>query len=335
MPITGAGLSAIGTGAQRFAGMFGDALEKRQRQIKADKLGKYFLEQGTPISKGAALSIGTDLENQLVPQGISDISRREQEGREEERMAADRARQEESRVVEEEKKTMKELTQAKDLVEAKAPALEPYIDAPWFKNQKEYGRFMASYDAFVAHGNEDDFKAARKAIEDFENRTTRESELSQKEKAQKDEKSGKVEKEGKALMNIESALGDLKALHNKIFTGPVAGRVGRANIAGVDRAAFTAKRSYILKEIARAFEGARMSDIDMTFYDKMIPNDFHTSEQFDAIADQLITSVNDRIKTYSATGKDPGPVSSKQDAGNKKSVKPTSSFDSLWDEAQK
>jgi hypothetical protein len=128
------------------------------------------------------------------------------------------------------------------------------------------------------------------------------------EKQMRNRGKGGTEKEVKGLLDVEKGFNELKSLHDKIWTGPVAGRAGRANISGKDRAAFNAKRAYILKSVARAFEGARMSDIDMTFYDKMVPDDFHTSDQFEGMQEQIVNSVNERINIFKKTGEDPGPV---------------------------
>ncbi len=124
--------------------------------------------------------------------------------------------------------------------------------------------------------------------------------------ALKELEGGKVAKEVKGLMDLDSAFGQLKREHKSIWTGPFLGRVGRANISGPERAKFGATRAYVLKTIARAFEGARMSDIDMKFYDKMIPQDFHTDEQFDEIQKSIGGLVEWRINRFNNTGEDPG-----------------------------
>lgn len=128
-----------------------------------------------------------------------------------------------------------------------------------------------------------------------------------RQKGKKDS-SGKTAKEVKGLMDLEKAFDQLEGQHNNIWTGPVGGTIGKANITGVERAAFNSTRAYVLKTIARAFEGARMSDIDMTFYDKMVPKGTNTKKQFKEIRNSLSNLVDWRIKRFNETGDDPGPI---------------------------
>lgn len=139
-------------------------------------------------------------------------------------------------------------------------------------------------------------------IADLNNRTKLELERMKQDKA----KGGKADKEVKGLMDLKSAFDQLKEEHSGIWTGPVAGTIGKLNITGVERAKFNATRAQVLKTIAKAFEGARMSDIDMKFYERMIPKDTHTQKQFDGIRESMLNLVDWRIKRFNETGEDPG-----------------------------
>jgi len=147
-----------------------------------------------------------------------------------------------------------------------------------------------------------------------------------KTKAQK----GKVAKDVKGLMDLGVAFDQLQEEHKAIWSGPVGGFIGRANVIGTDRAKFNATRALVLKTIARSFEGARMSDIDMTFYNKMVPKDMHTDKQFEEIKTSIENLVAWRIKRFNDSGgDDPGavPVEKKGEDG---AVSETNEFDDLW-----
>lgn len=109
--------------------------------------------------------------------------------------------------------------------------------------------------------------------------------------------------------DVENAFDQLKTQHGKIWTGPVAGLVGRANITSENRAGFNATRAFLLKTIGRAFE-PRLSNMDMKFYERMIPKDMATDKQFDAAQTSIMNLVKWRLQRLEETGKDPGPVPS-------------------------
>ncbi len=127
---------------------------------------------------------------------------------------------------------------------------------------------------------------------------------------------GKRKDNAMKLSGIDSVFNQLKEQHEEVAKGPIMGRVGSINIWSEKRSGFTATRQYLLKEIARSFEGARMSDYDMKFYERMVPDFKHTPEQFDSIRDSITKLVEWRIKTFldnKASGADnkaadPGPA---------------------------
>ena len=169
---------------REMAGGIGKAIaegrDKQAKQQQLELLGGKVGGLGGDFIRAGEVGIGSNI---YMTDKARDERRKDEEA----------ARKREVQAKEQEE--MDTLSATKDVVEAKAPALEPFLEDAKFKNQKEYGRFKASYDAFVSSGDVKDFDAARKAIEDYEDRTTKASEISQRETSKRKAGAEKREKE--------------------------------------------------------------------------------------------------------------------------------------------
>ena len=111
----------------------------------------------------------------------------------------------------------------------------------------------------------------------------------------------------KKLGGVNNAFDQLKEQHEEIWlTGPGIGHVGKLNVVSAKRKAFSATRAFLLKNIAMAFEGSKISDKDMKFYEKMVPDVVENKAQFDAMKNSIMDLIEWRIKSVGETGQDPG-----------------------------